>query len=88
VRASPLARQLRVILARALNSAITTSFVKGGYLKLLKDLKWRRSKRHNGFGGEKKIVSIYLASSREWNGLSDKTAHGVRQQASCMSRTV
>jgi hypothetical protein len=41
---------------------------------LLKDLKWSRSKRHNGFEGEKKIVSSYSAPSFEWNGLGDKTA--------------
>lgn len=53
---------------------------------LLKDLKWSCSKRHNGFEGEKKIVSSYSAPSLEWNGLGDKTAVSPRAQTGCTNK--
>jgi hypothetical protein len=53
---------------------------------LLKDLKWSCSKRHNGFEGEKKIVSSYSAPSLEWKGLGDKTAVSPRAQTGCINK--
>jgi hypothetical protein len=49
---------------------------------LLKDLKWSRSKRHNGFEGKKKSSA---APSLEWNGLGDKPDASGRTQTGCIN---
>jgi hypothetical protein len=55
---------------------------------LLKDLKWSLSERHNGFEGEKKIVSSYSAPSIERNGLDDKTAASPIAQTGCINKSL